>query len=208
MHHSLCRNVLLLGNLHTQASLRCTSSQYVTLVPKIKKKKNHSRRKTGFFTITARVPRGDALGGAVRSLSTLDSGKCLRTDFFCGTVTHQPPREVYFQWLPLADAAVEPTPSRGSTSGSVSPPGAPRPLCEWPGRRAAAAAPPATQSLPCCPRGGGYRAGRGTGRGFPRTAHCRLRRKFLEGQGRCRKSRAGVCRRWRRTMFATSTVCS
>lgn len=31
MHHSLCRNVLLLGNLHTQASLRCTSSQYVAL---------------------------------------------------------------------------------------------------------------------------------------------------------------------------------
>lgn len=53
MRHSHCRNVLLLGNLHTQASLRCTSSQYVALVPQIKKKKNRSKRKTGFFIITA-----------------------------------------------------------------------------------------------------------------------------------------------------------
>ena len=53
-------------------------SKYVALVPKIKKKKKSLQKENRFFHNNSRVPSGDALNGAFRSLSTLDSGKCLR----------------------------------------------------------------------------------------------------------------------------------
>lgn len=168
-------------------SICCASSQ------KLKKKKS-LQKENRFFHNNSRVPSGDALGGAFRSLSTLDSGKCLRNGLYS-----DPPGRLVSAASPrrrCSRAHFLP----GWSWGSVSPPGAPRPLCGWPGRRAAAPAPPATRRLPCCPRGGGER--RGTGRGFPRTAHCRPRRKFLEGQGRCWKSSARVFWRRGRTVFA------
>ena len=59
---------------HCLLRICCTSSQNL----KKKKKKKRLQKENRFFHNNSRVPSGDALDGAFRSLSTLDSGKCLR----------------------------------------------------------------------------------------------------------------------------------
>lgn len=98
---------------------------------------------------------------------------------FCALEPGKGPRTVasaaHSRWG-IWSSRPRPRPRSGAhpSGRSPSPPGAPPPLCGWPGRRAAHPAPPATRHQPCCCRGPQTLGGRAQQTGVASRAAGRL----------------------------------